>query len=168
MHKSLEKILIGTAVAAVIVYALISFWPGGEQAAPEPATVVTPAAAPKDEAPPERNPSEDSVIASLVRIGSAELSFRQTQKRFGTFAELVKENLLSPVYSEGAIINNYRYSMDSGIQNFCVFADPVPGDGRHYYIDENLDLRYDDNGRASASSPYLSYAKNAARDSATQ
>jgi hypothetical protein len=166
VHKSLEKILIVSAVVAVLLYALISFWPGGQQARIEPSpSNVALRPLPKDEAPVEPNKSEDSVIANLVRIGSAELSFRQTQKRFGGFGELIREKLLSQAYSEGAIIDGYRYMVEAGVQNFCVFADPAPGEGRHYFIDETLDLRYDDNGRASSSSLYLSYAKNEERDS---
>ena len=37
-------------------------------------------------------------------------------------------------------------------------ADPTSGPGRHFFIDQTLDLRYDDNGQASASSQYMRYS----------
>ncbi len=158
MHKHIERILIGFALLVAAVYALISLWPE-DKPAPSPTAEVSTREQPAEPSSDSRK-SEGEVIANLMKIGSAEMSFRILKKRFGTIEELVRENLLSRIYSDGVIISGYQYSLTAGVENFASYADPATGPGRHYFIDETLDLRYDDNGRASATSLYLSYGKN--------
>lgn len=163
MHKRVERILIGLAILVAAVYALISFWPGDNPASAPP---TTPYAIPKEQ-PADLSRDfrkvEAEVIANLIKIGSAEMSFRTLKKRFGTVEELVRENLLGGKYSDGVIISGYQYSLGVNSGHFALYADPVTGSGRHYFIDETLDPRYDDNGRASSASLYLSYGKNQMR-----
>jgi hypothetical protein len=118
--------LIIGAILAAGIYAVIRFWPsdseppqlfvrnsGQQEPAPEPA--------------PESMQSEAEVIANLVRIGSAELSFHGMRKRWGSFEELAKENLLSSKFSNGVIIHTYQYILESSAEHFACYADPVPG-----------------------------------------
>jgi hypothetical protein len=160
MHKRVERILIGLAILVAAIYALISFWPVDRPtSAPPKTSYMTPKEQPADSSQGFAK-AEAEVIANLIKIGSAEMSFRTLKKRFGTMQELVRENLLSGKYSDGVIITGYQYSLGVNSEHFALYADPVPGSGRHYFIDETLDPRYDNNGRASSSSLYLSYSKN--------
>lgn len=160
MHKRIERILIAAAVLIAGAYALISFWPVDTTPVASPPSPPGLTREQSTETVADRKRVEAHVVASLINIGSAELSFRGLKKRFGTTDELVRENLLSKKYSDGVIIEGYQYTVVATAAQFAVWADPAPGPGRHYFIDETLDLRYDDNGRASSSSLYLSYIKN--------
>ena len=160
MSRRIEGILIASAIFGALLYAIVSFWPAEN---PQPQAQSSAAAAPIESPTMTQATSrhaEAEAISNLIKIGSAQLSFRGLKKRFGTLEELTHENLLGRNFSEGAIIDGYQYGLGADAEHFAVRADPVPGPGRHYFIDETLDLRYDENGRASSSSPYLSYSKN--------
>jgi hypothetical protein len=159
-HKRLERTLILLLIGSAAVYAIISFWPSGKLSRQS-----------AGKAPIERNlsraePATDSkqlevqAIANLIGIGSAELSYRGLKNRYGTLQELVQENLLGRTFSDSAVISNYQYSLAAGDEHFACHADPDVGLGRHYFIDESLDLHYNDSAPASISSPFLSYSKN--------
>lgn len=148
------------AILIAAVYAVISFWPA-ESIPPQPP--VNTEIERKERAPEtssDRRQIEAEVLTNLIKIGSAELSFHSLRKRWGTFQELVRDNLLNAKFSEGAIIHGYQYSLVAGGEHFACYADPDGELGRHYFIDKTLDIRYDDNGRASSSSLYLSDAQN--------
>jgi hypothetical protein len=160
MHKRVERILISAAIIIAALYALVSFWP---VESPPPAPAFTPYPFPTEptaETVAETKRIEAEAIATLIRIGSAELSFHGLHERFGSVEDLVREKLLNKKYSNGVIISGYQYNLAAAGEHFAAYGDPIPGPGRHFYIDQTLDLRYDDNGRGSPSSPYLSYSKN--------
>ena len=142
-----------------VIFAIISFWPDAQNA-PEEVIRKQNTQHGRVESGIEPFKAEARIVVHLIGIGSAELSFHGLKKRWGTIDELVHEHLLSGMFSDGAIIQNYQYSLEVGTDHFACFADPVPGPGRHYFVDDTLDLRFDDNGRASPSSPFLGYGKN--------
>ncbi len=162
MHNRVERVLIASAILVAAVYAIVSFWPDDSSRTVPPPT-LRPVEALKEQpvdTSRESQKTQAGVILSLTKIASAELSFRTLRKRFGTIDELVHENLLTRAFSEGVIIGGYQYNLSANTEHFSAYADPVPGEGRHYFIDETLDIRHDENGRASSSSPYLEFSKN--------
>ncbi|MGH8245407.1 MAG: hypothetical protein ACREUU_03135 [Gammaproteobacteria bacterium] len=159
MYSKLERNLIVAVIVIAVLYALLSLWPENKAVVEQP----VPAAGTAAEEPPAKSEAKSragEVIANLIHIGSAELSFHGIRKRFGTMEELAQERLLNAKFSQGAVIDGYQYVVRARGQAFAAHANPAEGrGGRHYYIDQSLDLRYDDNGRASGASPYLSYSK---------
>jgi hypothetical protein len=159
-RTQIEPILIATTVIIALAYTAISFWPSAESVPEAPTAASLPDTDPQPEAGRAAHAAEAEAVATLIRIGSAELSFHGLKKRFGSLSELAREGLLSSNYSEGVVIQGYRYSLSPGGDRFAVYADPVSGPGRHLFIDETLDLRCDENGRASPTSPFLSFSRN--------
>jgi hypothetical protein len=160
MHKRVEQLLIASAIAIAAAYALLSYWPTG---GPLPQSPAGPTLLQNDkptDSVAETRRMEAEAISNLVKIGSAQLSFRALRKRFGSMEEITREGLISTRFSGGDAVGGYQYSMNATGEHFALYADPVAGSGRHFYIDETLDLRQDDYGRASASSPYLAYGRN--------
>ncbi len=145
MHNRVERVLIASAILVAAVYAIVSFWPD-DGAHKAPATTPSPVEAPKEQlldTSRESQKAEAGVIGNLMKVASAELSFRTLQRRFGTIDELIHENLLTREFSEGVIIGGYQYNLSANTEHFSAYADPVPGEGRHYFIDETLDIRND-------------------------
>jgi hypothetical protein len=161
MHKRFENILIIGVILIAAIYAAISFWPDETPTPQQPAAIEVPQKNQAADKPPDIRQMEAKALANLIKIGSAELSFHRLRGRWGAFQDLVQENLLDSAFTKGTVIYGYQYSLQTGGEHFACFADPDEP-GRHFFIDETLDLRYDDYGRASASSPYLVDAKNEA------
>jgi hypothetical protein len=160
MHKKLEPILIASALLFAAGFALWNFWPGGETSSHQAENAPSPPPSAQVEEGGVNRRQEAAVLTNMMKIGAAEVSHFRLKRRYGSLEDLVRDRLLSPKFSDGAIIEGYQYSVGANAEHFGAFADPIPGPNRHYFIDESLDMRYDDNGRASSSSAFLSYSKN--------
>lgn len=146
MTRTTRNILIGLAIAAlvglfligIIVAAAVTGWKAAQRAGNEAATVQ-----------------------NLKTIGAVEIIYFNTHKRaFGTFDELIKEQMLSAKFAgDPAIADGYVLNLKVSNKpqpSFVLIADPHDdSSGRnHFYLDStSSEIHVNANRGASASDP---------------
>jgi len=93
----------------------------------------------------------ESTMGSLNAIRTAETAYMSQTGSYGSFNQLVSQQLLdSRFVGDRPVVQGYAFSMTTGSGSFYVNADPYAGEGRHYYMDQENTIRFND--RESASS----------------
>ena len=99
-----------------------------------------------------RAANEGSAMATLRRVASAEIEYRETFEKYGTLEELAAQNLIDSRLASGTK-NGYHFTIElttdaSNADGFAVMAVPVTygsSGRRSFYIDESFVLRVSDN-----------------------
>lgn len=99
-----------------------------------------------------RAANEGSAMATLRRVASAEIEYRETFEKYGTLEELAARNLIDSRLASGTQ-NGYHFTIElttdeSNAEGFAVVAVPVTygsSGRRSFYIDESFVLRASDN-----------------------
>jgi len=147
MTSVAQKIAIGAAIAAVVLLALLGFIAGAAVYGWKAAT---------------RAGNEAATIQNLKTIGAVETQYFNTHNRtFGTFEQLVHEQMLSskfrgnPVIADGYVL---ILNIGAGRPNasYVVTADPQSDSSgrRHFYLDSASEIiRANPDQHASADDP---------------
>jgi hypothetical protein len=95
----------------------------------------------------------ESTMGALNAIRAAQISYMSQTGSYGTFTQLVNRNLLDSRFTgERPVVQGYAFTMSvDSSGGYYVNADPKEGEGRHFYMDQNNTIRYNDNRTASSS-----------------
>lgn len=96
--------------------------------------------------------NEASAIGTLRRLSSAEDLYRDRNDKYGTLADLRRENYIDPTLSDGAVVNGYAFhEVKVTSDTFEFSAEPTDerttGD-RAYNVTEDLVIRYQQGTKA--------------------
>jgi hypothetical protein len=98
----------------------------------------------------------ESTMGALNAIRTAETSYMSQTGSYGSFNQLVSQQLLdSRFVGERPVVQGYAFSITTGSGSFHVNADPFAGEGRHYYMDQENMIRFNDKESASSGDPIL-------------
>ena len=96
----------------------------------------------------------------LQAIGKAQAGYVvETGTAYGTFDQLSQQMYLPPDFKgEQVFKNGYKFVMrvtppTNGLGGFAVSADPELGDGRHFYMDQTLQVHFNDTQPAGSGDP---------------
>ena len=134
MSTKTQKVVIGLAIAAVVVLVLVGFITGAAVYGWRAAT---------------RAGNEAATIQNLKTIAAVETQYFNTHNRtFGTFDHLVSEKMLSlkfagtPPVADGYILTLSLADKPMGsATSYTLAADPIDSDYRekHFYVDSKSD-----------------------------
>ena len=97
-----------------------------------------------------------SAVTSLRTINSAQASYRATNGRYGTLAELGTEKLIADPSLSTGVKSGYTFAIPtSTVLNYEAVADPVldPANAyQHYYIDASAIIRIEVGAAATVAS----------------
>jgi hypothetical protein len=94
---------------------------------------------------------ESAAVGNLRTLGSAQATFLSQHGRFGTFSELVAEQMLDTNWTNGVVRDGYRFTQISATKDTFEFkAEPAesPRGQRAFNIIEDFVIRYGQNGVA--------------------
>ena|SRR6185369_14566270 len=95
----------------------------------------------------------ESTMGALNAIRAAQISYMSQTGSYGTFPQLVNRQLLDSRFTgERPVVQGYAFTItvDAG-GGYSVNADPKEGEGRHFYMDQNNAIHYNDKRSASSS-----------------
>ena len=95
----------------------------------------------------------ESTMGALNAIRTAQISYMSQTGSYGTFSQLMNRGLLDSRFSgERPVVQGYAFtiSVDAG-GGYAVNADPKEGEGRHFFMDQDNTIRFNDQRTASSS-----------------
>ncbi|HZS43942.1 MAG TPA: hypothetical protein VFC63_02475 [Blastocatellia bacterium] len=150
MTRSNLSVRIALGIVCLLMAGMLSGCLVGSSDDPKPADSKV------ENSPVFNKVRKDSAMGALNAIRTAEISYMSESGSYGTFDQLVAHQFLDSRFSgDKPVIQGYAFTVRAGSGGFVVNADPKEGDGRHFYLNQDNIIRFNDQRSAGSSDPVL-------------